>query len=243
MDKVYDLYSTSSVFHLLKLSSNFPNATSASPVRWSRIFTTLESSTSDVLVLLDSTGAGSFTSTEGNGVTELIAACAFKQSGNTAKLPSFTKLIVNTLQRLSIMPSFTVNYFYNCIFEKCQALREFHHHKIDPIHIILGQDKGRPRSIRFPTHFQPIKLPIDPLPPSLGPKATALDDDTSVDEVNDERSMIVSRPSQAPALFLTIRIPELAELEDLSTGLFRDWLRELPIPTDSVVVQSGFVSY
>lgn len=240
MDKVYDLYSTSSVFHLLKPSSNFP---SASPVRWSRIFTTLESSTSDVLVLLDSTGAGSFTSTEGNGVTELIAACAFKRSSNTAKSPSFTKVIVNTLQRLSLMPSFTVNYFYNCIFEKCQALREFHHHKVDPIHIILGQDQGRPRSIRFPTQFRPMKLSMDPLPPSLGPKATALDGDTSVDEVNDERSMVVSRHSQSPALFLTIRIPELAELEDLSTGLFRDWLRELPIPTDSVVVQSGFVSY
>jgi hypothetical protein len=142
-----------------------------------------------------------------------------------------------------MMPSFTVSYFYNCIFEKCQALRKFHHHKVDPIHIILGQNKGRPRCIRFPTHFQPIKVSIDSVLPSFGPKATALDDDTPVDEVNDERSMVVSRPSQAPALFLTIKVPELAELEDLSTGLFRDWLRELPIPTDSVVVQSGFVSY
>lgn len=64
----------------------------------------------------------------------------------------------------------------------------------------------------------------------------------SVDEVNDERSMVVSRPSHAPAIFLTIKIPEIAGLEDLSTELFREWLRELPIPTNSVVVQSGFVS-
>jgi hypothetical protein len=228
----------SSVFHLLKFSSSV-HGVRHSTVHWSHIFCALESSTSDVLILLDSTGAGSFTSTKGNGVTELIAACAFKESANTAESPSFTEVVINTLQRLSRMPSFTVNYLYNCIFKKYQAFHEFRGQKVDPIRIILGQDEGRPRSIRFPTHFKPMRPSMDPgecLQPSFGCSVV------SVDEVNDERSMVVSRPSHAPAIFLTIKIPELAGLEDLSTELFREWLRELPIPTNSVVVQSGFVS-
>jgi hypothetical protein len=45
---------------------------------------------------------------------------------------------------------------------------------------------------------------------------------TFVNKVNNKHSIVVSRLSQAPALFFTIRIPELAELADLLTRLFRD---------------------
>jgi hypothetical protein len=233
-------------FHMLKFSSNYNGARSKShsTVEWSRIFSKLESSISDVLILLDSTGAGSFTSTESNGGTELIAACAFKESLNIIKQPSFTGVLVETLQRLSRMPPFTVNYLYNCLLENCLAVREFHGRKVDPIHIILGQDKRRPRSIRFPTNFKPIRHSMGsggPLQSSL--VSTALEGVSTAEGTGDERRMVATRRSEAPALFLSIRIPEFAELEDLSTELFREWLRELPIPTDSVVVQWGTVSY
>jgi len=229
----------------LRLSRNLPaiRTTRHSAVEWSRIFRRLESSPSDVLVLLDSTGAGSFKSTEGNGVTELIAACAFKESANRVEPGSFTKLLINTLQRLSRMRSFTINYLYNCLSEKWQGFRQLNGHNIDPIHVILGQDKGRPRSILFPTHFQPARFEIEPeesSQPSF--ESTASDHVSSENEKGDEGSSVVSRPAQIPALLLTIRIPELAEPEDLSTELFREWLRELPIPTDEVMLQWGHMS-
>jgi hypothetical protein len=174
----------------------------------------------------------------------MIAACAFQENAYSAESASFTKILINTLQRLSRMRSFTINYLYNCVFEKCQGFHQTPGHKIDPIHIILGQDKGRPRSILFPTHFKPARLAIESggsLQPSFG--STAFDHEESGNEKGDERSLVVSRPPQVPVLLLTIRIPELAEPEDLSTELFREWLRDLPIPTDSVMLHWGFMSY
>jgi len=84
----------------------------------------------------------------------MIAACAFEKVSYDAENLSFTRTLISTLQRLSILPSFTLNYFYNLIFEKCQGFRRSDGRKIDPIHIILGRDKSRPRSIRFPTYFR-----------------------------------------------------------------------------------------
>ncbi len=182
-------------------------------------------------------------STTGRGVTELIAASAFRESSDTAKNPSFTRALINALERLSRMPSFTVNYLYNCLLEKCQADRRFRN-KIDPVHIILGQETRRLRSIRFPTSFRPENLPMDPgvfSQPFL--RSAAFDDFSSGNETAVEGRLVPIRASQAPALFLTIRIPEFTEFEDLSADLFREWLRELPIPTNSVVVQWGTVSY
>jgi hypothetical protein len=74
-------------------------------------------------------------------------------------------------------------------------------------------------------------------------RSAAFDDFSSGNETAVEGRLVPIRASQAPALFLTIRIPEFTEFEDLSADLFREWLRELPIPTNSVVVQWGTVSY
>jgi len=141
------------------------------------------------------------------------------------------------------MPSFTVNYLYNCLLEKCQADRKLRDSKVDPVYIILGQETPRLRSIRFPTSFRPENLQMNPgvsLQPFLG--SAAFNDFSSGNETVIEGRLVPVKASQAPALFLTIRIPEFTEFEDLSADLFREWLRELPIPTDSVVVQWGTVS-
>jgi hypothetical protein len=230
----------------MKISSNDPSGRSKrhETVKWSRIFCTLESSISDILILLDCTGAGSFTSTDGEGITELIAPCAYKESPNTINQPSFTGVLINTLQRLSRMPSFTANYLYNCLLKKCQAVPGSRGYKIDPIHIILGQENSPPRSIRFPTNFKPTTLSMEPgIPLQFSSRPADLDDLSSTHESGDERRMITFEPTQAPALFLTIRIHEFAELEDLSAELFREWLGGLPIPTDLVLVQWGSVSF
>jgi hypothetical protein len=78
-------------------------------VKWSGIQNTLESE-SDVLILLDCCAAGVCTTDEGNGVTELIAACAYNASANGVGAFSFTNALVAKLKHLAQWPSFTIGY-------------------------------------------------------------------------------------------------------------------------------------
>src|SRR3954470_24394412 len=73
-------------------------------VKWSGIQNVLEESQSDVLILLDCCNAGTANTNEGEGVTELISACAFNSRTNGVGPYSFTNALVIELQDLSRRP-------------------------------------------------------------------------------------------------------------------------------------------
>jgi hypothetical protein len=119
-------------------------------VKWSGIQNTLEESLSDVLILLDCCASGVCTTDEGNGVTELIAACAYNAIANGVGPFSFTHALISRLRMLAPLPYFTIGFLYIALFTEIQSWRvEDSRFKKAPIHLVLSQNNDRPRSIRL----------------------------------------------------------------------------------------------
>jgi hypothetical protein len=121
-------------------------------VTWSGIQKALEQAQSDVLILLDCCSSGIGDAGEGNGVTELMSACAFDMTANGVGHYSFTKALTIELRLLSKKRSFPVVELYTHIYCRAQ------HHMaqgIDnerypaPIHLLLTRDDHFPRSIQL----------------------------------------------------------------------------------------------
>ncbi|KAE9371438.1 hypothetical protein N431DRAFT_483980 [Stipitochalara longipes BDJ] len=109
---------------------------------------------SDVLILLDCCHSGTATASEGNGVTELISACAYNSQANGVGSYSFTKELIIELGQLSQKPSFTVAELYRNIFCRIQSRRPEDEDRRErhpaPVHLSLTQDHPRfPRSIQI----------------------------------------------------------------------------------------------
>jgi hypothetical protein len=123
-------------------------------VKWSGIQNTLEESHSDVLILLDCCASGVCTTDEGNGVTELIAACAYNAIANGVGPLSFTHALISRLRALAPLPYFTIGFLYNALFTEIQGWRvEDPRYKKAPVHLVLSQNNERPRSIRLSSHL------------------------------------------------------------------------------------------
>jgi hypothetical protein len=123
-------------------------------VRWSGIQNVLEQAESDVLILLDCCHSGTATASEGDGVTELISACAYNSQANGVGSYSFTKELIIELQQLSQQPSFTVAELYRNIFCRIQSRRPEDEGRRErhpaPIHLSLTQDHPIfPRTIQI----------------------------------------------------------------------------------------------
>lgn len=142
-------------------------------VKWGGIQTILEESLSDVLILLDCCASGTANASEGNGVNELISACAFNETANGVGPYSFTSALVTELRLLSHKPSFSVGELYKKIFfrTQCRMPEELY---IDgthrerhpaPIHLVLSHGESSPRGIQLPASMGPQRLPRkqDPL--------------------------------------------------------------------------------
>jgi hypothetical protein len=124
-------------------------------VKWGEIQTILEKAPSDVLILLDCCASGTANTCEGNGVNEVISACAWNETANGVGAYSFTSAIVIELGRLSKKPSFSVGELYRNTFFRTQSRmpedppeqgRERERHPA-PIHLVLTQDRQIARSI------------------------------------------------------------------------------------------------
>jgi hypothetical protein len=104
------------------------------------------------LILLDCCSSGIGDAGEGNGVTELMSACAFDVTANGVGHYSFTKALTIELRLLSKKRSFSVVELYTHIYCRAQ-----HHiaQGVDnerypaPIHLLLTQDDHFPRSIQL----------------------------------------------------------------------------------------------
>jgi hypothetical protein len=90
-------------------------------VKWGGIQTILEESLSDVLILLDCCASGTANASEGNGVNELISACAFNETANGVGPYSFTSALVTELRLLNDKASFSVGELYKRIFFRTQC--------------------------------------------------------------------------------------------------------------------------
>lgn len=148
---------TRSVPFLSRLGSQLMNTTCSlrnskqercSAVKWSGIQNSLEESRSDVFILLDCCASGVCTTDEGNGVTELIAACAYNAIANGVGSYSFTHALITKLRLMAYLPYFNIGYLYNAIYTEVSSWRiEDPRFKKAPIHLVLSQNQSLSRSI------------------------------------------------------------------------------------------------
>lgn len=187
-----------------------------------------------MLILLDCCASGLCTTDEGNGVTELIAACAYNSTANGVGLFSFTHALNEKLQRLSQLPSFNIGYLYNSLFTEIQSWRiSDSRHKKAPVHLVLSQNPHHPRSIRISSNIRKSGA-------SQGSNfGTA---STSPDTPATPSTVLISQLPEYPRLLFSIRIDENVKPIDLSIEFFADWLRELPMSSSLVRVEAGFAS-
>ncbi|TVY46156.1 GATA zinc finger domain-containing protein, partial [Lachnellula occidentalis] len=233
-------------------------------VKWSGFQNALEESSSDVLILLDCCASGLSNTEEGNGVTELLAACAFNSIANGVGPTSFTHALISQLRKLARMPALTVGYLYNLIFAEIQGLQiEDPQRKKAPIHLVLTQDHRLPRSIRIsarpriPVMNRPSLSAGRPLSGNACKRDTgSLPQDFASSQSSGRSSGVFSPGSndgasssssfsqlpKYPRLLFSIHISEDIKPNELSPKLFADWLATLPLSTSSVSVEAGFAS-
>ncbi|RDW75191.1 hypothetical protein BP6252_06333 [Coleophoma cylindrospora] len=198
-------------------------------------------------------GQAAWTSTDrfqGNGVTELIAACAFNNTANGVGPFSFTRTLISQLRKLAHRPSYTVAYLYNLIFAEIQGWRveDSRHKKAPGSHL-------RP----YPDHYQPLVIQwiVRVLQWILNPNASA---HTATSEIYTESARhtggtansptsnaassttSLSQLPKYPQLLFSTRFSEDIPSQSLATDLFADWLSTVPIRADSVRVEAGFAS-
>ncbi|KAH9207971.1 hypothetical protein DL95DRAFT_232590, partial [Leptodontidium sp. 2 PMI_412] len=137
---------------LVWISRPSKNSENCCTVTWTGIQKALEQAESDVLILLDCCSSGIGNAAEGNGVTELMSACAFDVTANGVGHYSFTKALTTELRLLSQKRSFPVVELYTHIYCRAQ------HHMAQglenerypaPIHLLLTRDENFPRSIQL----------------------------------------------------------------------------------------------
>lgn len=225
-------------------------------MKWSGIQNTLEESRSDVLILLDCCASGICTTDEGNGSTELIAACAYNAIANGVGPFSFTHALNAKLRSMAQMPYLNVGYLYNSVFTEVQSWRiEDSRFKKAPIHLVLAQNHEWPCSIRLPNfsrahssgsvpqNLRDVAIATSIGPSSSGESRAATGNSIFSQNVSLPSSMSsTSRIQEYPRLLFSIRIQEDVNPNELSSELFADWLRQIPLSTNQVRVEAGFKS-
>ncbi len=111
-----------------------------------------------MLLLLDCCAAGTACTDNGHGVTELLGACAFKNTANGVGEFSFTVALCEELKAFSRVPSFTVSKLYSNLLRRTQLSPSHMTLQKAPVHVVLTQDYKLPRSIQL------SPLPREPAP-------------------------------------------------------------------------------
>lgn len=236
---------------------------------WSGIQTSLEQALSDVLVLLDCCGAGRVHIGEGNGVTELIAACNYEASANGVGIYSFTHHLVTELRLLcSTKGYFTAADLWGHIYNRMQshiAQGVQNERYPAPVHFFITADKNFPRSI----HLSPLPvyssiqrpktgvgdsaskaaLPTlkRAIPPTEGNSSSKRLCGTPINHSNLNGSIpetnLGDQCDQRTMLF-AIRLEETMSTNDLALEAFEEWFRNVPASVNHVTckVEAQFES-
>ncbi|KAL2071832.1 hypothetical protein VTL71DRAFT_13067 [Oculimacula yallundae] len=175
-------------------------------VKWGGIQTILEEATNDILILLDCCASGTANASEGNGVNELISACAFNETANGVGPFSFTNALVTELRLLGNRPSFSVGELYKKIFfrTQCRMPEELYADGTErerhpaPIHLVLTQGGTVPRGIQLPAKVGPQTL-LTPTsswqPPTLWGCNSSLSLESGTPATATSRNSSISGPS------------------------------------------------
>lgn len=247
-------------------------ATKYPSVRWSGIQSSLEEAQSDVLILLDCCASGVASSNEGNGVTELISACAYNSIANGVGPYSFTHSLVIELRELSRRKTFSVGELYSNIFCRiqCRLPEDGRERHPAPVHLVLTHESHYPRSIELsvqrkatdintgtPPHLD-ISLGdqemMDENAPAgtIGPEyrgatmSTLTREELSSDAhylVDTLQESISTIETAVPRLAFAVRLKDDFRVDRLSTDLFVEWLRNIPIVAKDIKVEAGFDSF
>jgi hypothetical protein len=194
---------------------------------------------------------------EGNGVTELMSACAFDVVANGVGHYSFTKALTTELRLLSKKSSFPVGELYANIYCRIQ------YHLTQgvagerypaPIHLQLTRDDEFPRGLQLSIQQRPEResfdLGVDTTESTVLKRPLATEPSSSEPSnkrpccSNDSKPALndLLRPKDAPRLLFAIRLEENIRAEDLSKEYFAEWLRAMPAAVEEVKVEAGFKS-
>lgn len=209
-------------------------------VQWLGIQNMLEQAASDVLILLDCCAAASATAESGIGVTEVIAACGFDTSAPGVCEHSFTSSLIEELQYQSNRPPFSAATLHMKVLSRMKywkpkaGVSENLERRRTPVHTVLTNG-GRPRSIVL----NPLELE-DPISPSHSTILTTSSStiypgyDTEMEDNDTSNTIVPSQDSTSQADAVATRGPwvlvsvALEEDQDLHTGEWVEWLRDVP---------------
>jgi hypothetical protein len=238
-------------------------------VKWSGIQNILEEAQSDVLLLLDCCNAGTANTNEGEGLTELISACAWNSEANGVGPYSFTNALVIELQDLAKRPFFSTGELYGNIFSRIQGRMPengMERHPA-PVHLVLTNDSQYPRSIQLSKRFgkaeignaicdaSDLSMPSRADLSDLGEEAPwqmrglsmstlANDQGLSIESANQINDLHrATSELKVPRLAFAIRLRDNIKADELSTDLFLEWLRHIPAIAEQVKVEAGFDSF
>jgi hypothetical protein len=213
------------------------------------------------LILLDCCASGTANTGEGNGVSELLSACAYNSTANGVGPYSFTNALVIELKELSKRPSFSVGELYSNIYRRIQNRmpedgRERHP---PPIHLALTQENLFPRSIQLSVCRVPGDLNAKPLNnflefnssldhnidrgEAVSSLARAYSHSTSHSGYHMRDSEMSSCDAKVPRLTFAVRLKDTLRASELSEDLFKEWLRTIPAVVEEVKVEAGFDSF
>ena len=123
-----------------------------------RIQAELQQAQSDALILLDCCTAGTVDGGEGNGVTELLAACSFDSKANGVGHYSFTTTLTIELKQMARLMqtsqrnSFSIGDLYANMYRRTQSYMPqgiANERYPSPIHVQLRADERLPTGIRL----------------------------------------------------------------------------------------------
>ncbi|RDW58140.1 hypothetical protein BP6252_13551 [Coleophoma cylindrospora] len=229
-------------------------------VKWHAIQATLEDAESDVLLLLDCCAAGTASTDDGHGVTELIGACAFNVVANGVGDYSFTTALSKELRAFRKIPSFTVGRLYNNLLRRVQMSLSHMTIQKAPIHVVLTQDDKLPRSIQLSPLQRRLEGPVSTMlvlrsgsrsEPGAdrylhSNSSSASDEDADPFSQQSGSSSITSLSSESklyPRIVLSVQLPGNTRPDQLNEELFKDWLRMIPVIADNVTVEAGWGSF
>jgi hypothetical protein len=189
-----------------------------------------------VLLLLDCCHAGTANTNEGEGLTELISACAYNSKANGVGPYSFTHALVIELNELAKQPYFSVGKLFGDIFYRIQARmpEDGTERHPAPVHLVLTNDTHYRQSIMISSRLNEnsdARISV--------PNADASNADTdSQDSSSQDLAGI-----KVPRLLFAIRLRENFSASELTTELFTEWLRTIPTVAAAVKVEAGFESF
>jgi hypothetical protein len=224
-------------------------------LKWAGIQNTLEEARSDVLIILDCCASGTANTDDGQGVTELVAACGFNVSAFPVGIHSFTRALITELRLLSGTSCFTISMLYNNILSRIQKwMPERQELLKPPLHVLLTQDRDLPRGIQlFPrrdkgphTSSSMIRT-SDPtglidLSVTIGQEKV-----TTAPEVNLSNKFAAfltqdfSLKDEPPRLDLNIWLKKTTPLAEFPVETFGDWLRMMPVLAEQVRIGPGTI--